>query len=330
MIDTHRPYPEVIEQIDSLAATQTPFLFAVDFEKSRGFILSNPFESQEVLFQIGSVGNAPQPDKPLQKQMTLQTYPEDFSTYKERFGIVQAGMLRGDSFLCNLTVATPIETNLTLQEMFFYSKAPYKLYVPGEMVCFSPERFIYISPTGRISTNPMKGTIDASIPNAKEVILSDYKETAEHNTIVDLLRNDLNTISTGVQVDRFRYIDTIRSPQRTILQVSSEVSGQLPSGYKEIMGRLIDSLLPAGSISGAPKQATLKLIEQAEKLPRGYYTGVFGYWDGTTLDTAVMIRFIEQRQDGHLFFRSGGGITINSDCRSEYEEVMQKVYIPLQ
>lgn len=93
------------------------------------------------------------------------------------------------------------------------------------------------------------------------------------------------------------------------------------------MGDILFDMLPAGSVSGAPKSSTLRIIREAEGEPRGYYTGVFGYFDGQTLDSAVLIRFIEEEQ-GRMYFRSGGGITAYSDCRSEYEEVIEKVYLP--
>jgi len=177
---------------------------------------------------------------------------------------------------------------------------------------------------GKVTTYPMKGTIDAAIPNAREIILNDHKERAEHNTIVDLLRNDLSRIATGVRVNRFRYIDELQTSNGPILQVSSEIEGSLPDGYHSQLGSLFFALLPAGSVSGAPKRATLELIRQAEQQPRGYYSGVAGYFDG---ESFVLIRYIEQ-QEGGLFFRSGGGITANSICRDEYSEALQKVYLP--
>ena len=173
----------------------------------------------------------------------------------------------------------------------------------------------------------MKGTIDATLPNAVEMILSDPKEQAEHATIVDLLRNDLGSVATDIEVRRYRYIDRIATAQGAILQVSSEVVGQLPSTWPSQLGDMLSALLPAGSICGAPKASTVKLIAEAEQISRGYYTGICGYFDGQTLDCGVMIRFIELT-DGQYYFRSGGGITVNSDCRKEYEEVIQKVYLP--
>jgi para-aminobenzoate synthetase component 1 len=85
--------------------------------------------------------------------------------------------------------------------------------------------------------------------------------------------------------------------------------------------------LPAGSISGAPKKKTIEIIRQAEITERGYYTGIFGIFDGSALDSGVMIRFIEQKND-QMIFRSGGGITVNSQPEQEYREMIDKVYVP--
>ena len=93
------------------------------------------------------------------------------------------------------------------------------------------------------------------------------------------------------------------------------------------IGDIIVLMLPAGSVSGAPKSATIDLIKKAEGESRGFYTGVFGYYDGTELDSAVLIRFIES-QNGQSYYRSGGGITAYSRCEEEYNEVLKKIYLP--
>ena len=174
----------------------------------------------------------------------------------------------------------------------------------------------------------MKGTIDASVENASAKLLADPKEQEEHATVVDLLRNDLSIVSKKVTVARYRYISEIRTAEKTLLQCSSEINGTLPSNYKEQLGSIFHALLPAGSVTGAPKKRTVELINEIELEPRGYYTGVFGVFDGTKLDSAVMIRFIEQRGN-EFFFRSGGGITYRSDARQEYQEMIDKVNIPV-
>ncbi|MCK4745638.1 MAG: aminodeoxychorismate synthase component I, partial [Bacteroidales bacterium] len=192
---------------------------------------------------------------------------------------------------------------------------------------FSPERFIRIR-GNTISSNPMKGTIDAQIPGAHAKLTSDEKEDAEHNTIVDLIRNDLSTIATNVRVRRFKYIDRLKTHQGELLQMSSEISGTLPEGFQNRLGEMLFRLLPAGSICGAPKKKTVEIILEAEQYDRGYYTGVFGHWDGKGLDSAVAIRYMEK--DGEtLVFKSGGGITFQSHCEREYDEMLKKVYVPI-
>ncbi len=252
--------------------------------------------------------------------------PEDYNRYRQRFSIVMDGLKRGDSYLTNLTIKTPIRCSLSLEEIFLFSRATYKLYLPGRWVCFSPEGFVRVK-NGKMSTFPMKGTIDARLPRAREIILSDPKESAEHNTIVDLLRNDLSRVASSVRVVRFRYTDELETNKGSLLQVSSEIEGNLPHQYLDQLGSLFFELLPAGSVSGAPKEATLRLIHEAESEPRGFYTGVAGYFDGEVLEAFVLIRFIEQ-QGSELYFRSGGGITANSDYRKEYDEAINKVYLP--
>lgn len=313
--------------INHLALQRTPFLFAVDFELSDGFLIENPLKQKEILFRTPLASNTDKTGLSASRNGTLISHPEPYNTYQKKFNIVMDGLKRGDSFLTNLTVKTPVETTFTLKEIFDLSTAPYCLYVPNGFVCFSPERFIHISFDGIISTNPMKGTINARIPNAEEIILSDKKETAEHNTIVDLLRNDLGMVSENITVKRFRYIDKIVTLQREILQVSSEITGKLAGNYLSRLGDIIFRMLPAGSVSGAPKESTLAIIRKAEKEPRGYYTGLFGYFNGDEFDSAVMIRFIEEK-NGKKFFRSGGGITIFSDAQYEYNEVKEKIYLP--
>ena len=317
----------VRELMNRCGARRRPFLFAVNFEMTEGLFAENPLACSSVGFSVNGVGNREgMAGKSGSGAALLEARPMEFAEYARRFGTVRRGLLRGDSFLTNLTVRTPVVSGLSLEEIFMRAEAPYLLYVPGRFVCFSPERFVRIA-GGRIATNPMKGTINASVPDARQTILNDPKETAEHNTVVDLLRNDLSIHADRVHVERFRYIDRIATRRGDILQVSSEIAGRLPAGYEARMGDILFDMLPAGSVSGAPKSSTLRIIREAEGEPRGYYTGVFGYFDGQTLDSAVLIRFIEEEQ-GRMYFRSGGGITAYSDCRSEYEEVREKVYLP--
>jgi para-aminobenzoate synthetase component I len=313
--------------MNDLGARNIPFLFIIDFEMKaiRLFQLDRPLPGQ-VLFTMPhrSVLKIPPAHKP---DLIFSKHPVSYADYEEAFLQVHKHILAGNSYLANLTFPTPIETNLTLSQLFHHSQAPYKLLLDGEFVCFSPESFIRIR-DGRIFTFPMKGTINASLEGAEQVILSSSKETAEHHTVVDLLRNDLSMVASDVQVSRFRYIDRINTHEGAILQVSSEITGKLPEGYHRRLGDIMFALLPAGSVSGAPKGRTLELIREVEKTDRGYYTGIFGIFDGSNLESAVMIRFIEIRA-GRMRFRSGGGITFLSNAREEYHELIDKVYVPV-
>ena len=86
-------------------------------------------------------------------------------------------------------------------------------------------------------------------------------------------------------------------------------------------------LLPAGSITGTPKKSTVDILKNVENYDRGFYTGIFGIFDGKSLQSFVLIRFIEKIED-ELFYKSGGGITLDSDLKLEYEELINKVYLP--
>lgn len=321
-------YPNIDDirlKMNEAGSANEPFLFGINYEMSEGFFVADPLSQTDLLFHIKGLGNKSFDAAPTM-DAALASAPVAYPEYRHKFDIVHKGLRRGDSFLTNLTIKTPIETNISLLDIFKRSKSPYQLYMPDRFVCFSPERFVKMS-GGQISSNPMKGTIDAAVENAEETILNDFKETAEHNTIVDLIRNDLSMVANNVRVERFRYIDRIKSRDKEILQVSSEIAGDLQADYQSHFGDIILKLLPAGSISGAPKAATVNLIRSAEGEDRGYYTGIFGYYDGTDFDSAVLIRFIEQ-EEGRMYFRSGGGITAYSKCEDEYQEVLNKIYFP--
>lgn len=316
----------VRHEMNRCGKAHRPFLFGIDFEINKGFFIENPLEDKRILFKAGEISNMETtlPPCPAPQLEILHT---DVAAYTSKFKTVHNGLLYGNSFLLNLTERTPIRTNLTLEQIFYHSRAKYKVWLPERFVCFSPESFVRIQGND-ISTYPMKGTIDATLPDAKSLLMNNYKEECEHYTIVDLLRNDLNIVAQNIQVKRFRYIENIHTLKGEILQTSSEITGRLPEYWHNQIGDLIFRLLPAGSITGAPKPSTVKLIQEAEGITRGYYSGVFGYYDGETLDSAVMIRFIE-KENGQYFFRSGGGITINSKAEEEYAEVLEKIYLSI-
>jgi para-aminobenzoate synthetase component I len=318
---------QIADKISEYVRKQVSFVFVIDFSGTRGVVLTPEDAAREgIFFSTPGFSNRAADLPGPTPGIDFKIFPIEFHEYEKSFNKVISHLLRGDTYLLNLTFPTRIKTGLTLNDIFIYSSAPYKLLFQDKFVVFSPE--IFIRTTGnRIRSFPMKGTIDASVQGAKEKILADEKEFFEHNTIVDLIRNDLSMISSNVKVDRFRYVETVITNRKTLLQVSSEISGTLLPEWNHNAGKMLLSILPAGSVTGAPKEKTVEIINSAETYDRGFYTGIFGFFDGRDLDSAVMIRFIENQQ-GDMIFKSGGGITALSNLEEEYEELNNKVYVP--
>ncbi len=311
-----------MDRLSFYASRAIPFFFLIDYKKRHIFV--EPIQNmQNVLFQVPGFANYT-PQRASAK--ILAKHPIPFERYEKAFKEVQRQIHLGNTYLLNLTFPTPIRCEGSLRDIFFAANAPFKLYFQDRFVCFSPERFVRIA-GNRIHTFPMKGTIDASMPDAKKKILNDPKEMAEHTMVVDLLRNDLNMVASKVRVQKFRYIDHICSQDKELLQVSSHIEGILPDDWPKRLGEIFDLLLPAGSVTGTPKRSTCSIIENVEGYERGYYTGVSGYFDGNNLESGVIIRFIQRQGEG-LIYKSGGGITAQSDMQKEYQELIDKIYLP--
>lgn len=301
------------------AQRRIPFLFYTDYQGSRAHVFPlDALEMHGIAYALH--------EKPKYGHKNLHITPVPYSMYQKKFDALIQEIKHGNTYLANLTQPTPIRTTLTLEEIFQRADAPYRLHVKNQFVCFSPEPFIIIE-DNTIHTFPMKGTIDADLEDAEATILANPKEMAEHTMIVDLLRNDLSQIATEVTVKRFRYTQTISAGNKRLLHVSSHISGALPTNWRNHLGAMIQKLLPAGSISGTPKVSTVRILEHIEGYQRGYFSGIFGVFDGKKLESAVMIRFIEKKAEA-LIYKSGGGITIDSRCNDEYQEMLEKIYIP--
>ena len=310
--------------INTLGKNKTPFLFIISYDQNKIFAQPLKELDDDIFYKLENWRNYPIEKR--EKPFAFSKSPVAFSIYKKALDKILEEIRSGNTYLINLTFKTPIETNFSLKEVFTYARAKFKLYYKDEFICFSPERFVEIE-DNTIATYPMKGTIDANIFDAKEKILSDEKEMAEHVMIVDLMRNDLGIIGSEVKIEKFRYVEKIKAGKKELLQVSSKITAKLPNDWKDSLGTLLSQLLPAGSITGTPKKSTVEIIENVENFDRGFYTGVFGVFDGESLRSGVMIRFIEQDK-GKIYYKSGGGITIDSDAKSEYDELVDKIYLP--
>ena len=336
---------DFVEQLNQWGRDKKPFVFLIDFEQKKPLAwlvddcpdwfqfkftkASSLKKSETTLTEIdqasGIVDSGFTNSKAnLKSENLLTKHPITLADYQHKYNQVMDALHKGDSFLMNLTIPTPVQIKLDFQTYFDHAKSKYVIWLKERFIAFSPETFIQIE-NGKIATFPMKGTIDASLPNAKESLLNDPKEYAEHATIVDLLRNDLSRVASKVKVTNFRYYEEIQTQNGVIGQVSSSIEGELPTDYASRIGSILYDLLPAGSVSGAPKKKTTELIASIEGTDRGYYTGIAGYFDGVTLDSCVLIRYLGADQ----IYHSGGGITFQSDMASEYQEMINKVYVPV-
>lgn len=325
-IEDKPTWQSFINQMNAMGSAKIPFIFIIDFEKKRPLIFRLDNLPKDLFYSIK--GNGVLPNWPnVEEPLNFSRSPIDLEVYAQAFEKVKKEIDYGNTFLINLTFENEIQTNFSLLDIFNNCEAPYKLLYEDQFVVFSPESFVQIKDK-KISTYPMKGTINAAEEDAAQKILANKKELFEHYTIVDLLRNDLNLVAKKVKVDKFRYLDKIENNFGAILQVSSSISGELPENYQSQLGNIFDKLLPAGSICGAPKKKTVEIIQEAEQRERGYYTGVFGVFDGENVDSAVMIRFIKKEKE-KLYYCSGGGITFQSEVEKEFEEMKDKIYVPI-
>lgn len=205
--------------------------------------------------------------------------------------------------------------------------SPYMVYMKmddDEIMSTSPETLVRLK-DGRLTTFPVAGsrprgkTPDEDAQLEQE-LLADEKELAEHNMLVDLGRNDLGRISkfSTVQVTGYQMIHKYSR----IMHICSQVEGDICSGLDGCSA--IEAVLPAGTLSGAPKIRACQIIEELEPVPRGIYGGALGYLDFTgNMDTCIAIR-MAVKKNGKVYVQAGGGIVADSIPEQEYIESENK------
>ena len=205
--------------------------------------------------------------------------------------------------------------------------SPYMVYMnidDDEIISTSPETLIRLK-DGRLTTFPVagsrpRGATDEEDRRLEKELLADEKELSEHNMLVDLGRNDIGRIASfdSVEVTEYKMIHRYSK----IMHICSQVEGDIKPGYDGCSA--IEALLPAGTLSGAPKIRACQIIEELEQAPRGIYGGALGYLDFTgNLDTCIAIR-MAVKQNGTVIVQSGGGIVADSVPEKEYEESENK------
>jgi len=309
----------LISELNSYGKNKKPFFFIINFDMTKWDIIDLENLPSDILYSINK-------QEITTHNLSLDTIFEDYLSYKNKFDNILENIKRGNTYLLNLTSKTKIKNDINLKQVYLSANAKYKLFYKDIFTSFSPETFVTIC-NNKINSFPMKGTINANIKDAKNILLKDEKELAEHTMIVDLIRNDLSIVASNIKVENFRYIDKIKAGNKELLQASSHISGSLEENWHEQIGDILVGLLPAGSITGTPKKKTIELIYDTEDFKREYFTGIWGVFDGKNLDSSVLIRFLQKESNSYVY-KSGGGITIDSLCKNEYQEMMDKVYIP--
>ncbi|MDO4975657.1 MAG: anthranilate synthase component I [Eubacteriales bacterium] len=254
---------------------------------------------------------------------------------KERFSqMVEKAkhhIFEGDIFQIVLSnrLSAPFEGSLlnTYRVLRTINPSPYMFYFSGtdvEVAGASPETLVKLE-NGILHTFPLAGTRprgkDEEEDQALEAdLLADKKELAEHNMLVDLGRNDLGKISRfgSVQVEKLHSIERFSH----VMHIGSTVRGEIDEKHDAFDA--IEAVLPAGTLSGAPKIRACQLIGELENNKRGIYGGAIGYIDFTgNMDTCIAIR-IAYKKNGKVFVRSGAGIVADSVPEKEYQECINK------
>ncbi len=260
---------------------------------------------------------------------------------KEQFcGMVEQAkqyIYEGDIFQIVLSnrLSAPFEGSLfhTYRVLRTINPSPYMFYFSGtdvEVAGASPETLVKLE-DGVLHTFPLAGTRPRGRTREEDLaleeeLLADEKELAEHNMLVDLGRNDLGKISKfgTVQVEALHSVERFSH----VMHIGSTVRGELAEGYDALDA--IQAVLPAGTLSGAPKIRACQLIGELENNKRGIYGGAIGYISFTgNLDACIAIR-IAHKKNGKVFVRSGAGIVADSVPEKEYEECLNKAKSSLQ
>jgi anthranilate synthase component 1 len=265
----------------------------------------------------------------LKSEFTPDMNEKDFCSMVEK---AKHHIKEGDIFQIVLSNRYAAKAKGSLFEAFEYQKkanpSPYMLYFSGEKVEIAgsaPETLISVH-DGIVSTFPLAGTRKRGATpeedkRLEKELLADEKERAEHNMLVDLGRNDIGKVSEIGSVKVSKYMDILRFSH--VMHIGSEVSGKLKKSLTAIDA--VGAVIPAGTLSGAPKIRACEIINELEKSPRGIYGGAIGYlaFNGDA-DLCIAIR-LAYKKDDKVYARSGAGIVIDSVPENEFAECNNKL-----
>lgn len=257
----------------------------------------------------------------------------DYKTYSNAIKQVKKEIAQGNTYEVNYTYDYKIKTNVDgyslFQSLLKRQKTPYNAYIKNqyeEILSFSPELFFELE-GNKIKTKPMKGTVKRGKTEKEDLknikfLKNDIKNRAENVMIVDLLRNDLGKIAkTGtVTVDKLFEIET----HKTVHQMTSEISAELQENTS--LYQIFEAIFPCGSITGAPKINTMKIIDEVETGTREIYCGAIGLISPDKTIFSVPIRILHKHNSENFYkCRVGGAIVWDSTAEEEWEETLTKI-----
>lgn len=274
--------------------------------------------------------------EPVKNPREVYLFPKpkiSFSEYKKGFDVIKAEIASGNTYEVNYTFDFQIDTKYSSNEIYNYflkeQKTPYNAFFKNnyeEILSFSPELF-FKKVGNKILTKPMKGTIERGLneiedKNKIDYLYNDIKNRAENVMIVDLLRNDLGRISkTGsVKVPKLFEIET----HKTLHQMTSEVTSTLKDDIT--LYDIFKAIFPCGSITGAPKISTMRIIDNVEIGARNVYCGAIGLIHKDFCEFSVPIRILQKTKDDKSYiYRAGGAIVWDSEVENEWDEAILKM-----
>lgn len=258
--------------------------------------------------------------------------------YMDAVRTSQHEIYEGNSYEVCLTAQTVARIPNPSPELFFelyrrqraHNAAPYAAYLrcgDFSVLSSSPERFLSVDEQRNAQTKPIKGTIARGVTPEEDAaaaawLRTDEKTRAENLMIVDLLRNDLSTVSDPASV-RVPVLMGVES-YSTVHQLVSTVSSRLREGVSAVAAAR--ACFPGGSMTGAPKPSTMQIIERLEGRARGVYSGALGFVsaDGSA-NLSIVIRTLVAHDEGTVTLAAGGAIVADSDPAAEYEEMLTKL-----
>lgn len=284
----------------------------------------------------GTPVNAPELTEPL-------LFPAPAAeAYRDAVRASQHEIYEGNSYEVCLTAQTVAHIQNPSPELFFelyrrqraHNSAPYAAYLrcgDFSVLSSSPERFLSVDEQRNAQTKPIKGTVPRGATPEEDAaaaawLRSDPKTRAENLMIVDLLRNDLSTVSDPASV-RVPVLMGVES-YSTVHQLVSTVSSRLREGISAVAAAR--ACFPGGSMTGAPKPSTMQIIERLENRARGVYSGALGFVsaDGAA-NLSIVIRTLVAHDDGTMILAAGGAVVADSDPAAEYEEMLTKLHAAL-